>query len=259
LLVLAAFEWRLSATRTAARQLEKRVAERTEQLKAANELLREKATQDAVTAERTRLARDLHDAVTQTLFSATLIAEVLPELWKKNRPEGLRRLAELRQLTRGALAEMRTLLVELRPNALTEIPLPTLLRQLTDALAGRTGLDIQLHCHGEHGLPPDVQVGLYRIAQESLNNILKHAHASQAVVTLHISRSLRLTITDDGVGFDPAGVTPDHIGLRIMRERAEAIGAQFNVESSPGEGTQVSVVWEWHGADPTAPQEHLET
>jgi signal transduction histidine kinase/ligand-binding sensor domain-containing protein len=243
-LVLAAgFQWRLMATRANARSLEKRIAERTAELNQANELLREKATQDAVAAERSRLARDLHDAVTQTLFSATLIAEVLPELWEKNRTEGDRRLAELRQLTRGALAEMRTLLVELRPNALVEIPLPTLLRQLTDALIGRARIGIQLNCSGEIKLPAEVQVGLYRIAQESLNNIVKHARATQAVVTLYMSDSVRLSIADNGVGFDPAMVLPDHIGLRIMRERAEAIGGQFKVTSQPDEGTQISVIW----------------
>jgi signal transduction histidine kinase/streptogramin lyase len=243
LLLLAAFLWRLAQTRANARNLEARIAERTEALNAANELLREKATQDAVAAERTRLARDLHDAVTQTLFSATLIAEVLPDLWEKNRQEGDRRLEELRQLTRGALAEMRTLLVELRPNALIEIPLPTLLRQLTDALIGRARIKIQLSCSGEKKLPADVQIGLYRIAQESLNNIIKHARATQAVVTLNMGESVRLTISDDGAGFDPSIVMPDHIGLRIMRERAESIGAQFRVDSQPGEGTQISVVW----------------
>jgi signal transduction histidine kinase/ligand-binding sensor domain-containing protein len=244
LLVLAGFQWRLMATRAAARSLEQRMIERTEQLNKANELLREKATQDAVTAERTRLARDLHDAVTQTLFSATLIAEVLPDLWQKNRKEGDRRLEELRQLTRGALAEMRTLLVELRPNALIEVSLPTLLRQLSEALIGRARIDIQLHVSGERSLPPDVQVGLYRIAQEALNNVVKHSHASQAIVSLHISDSLRLSITDNGVGFDPSNVTADHFGLRSMRERAETIGAKFQVESSAEEGTQISVVLE---------------
>jgi len=243
LLAAAGFQWRLMSVRANARRLEKSIAERTEELNKANELLRQKATQEAVAGERTRLARDLHDAVTQTLFSATLIAEVLPELWKKNRTEGDRRLEELRQLTRGALAEMRTLLVELRPNALTEIPLPTLLRQLSDSLIGRTRLAIQLHCSGERKLPADVQIGLYRIAQEALNNIIKHARASQAVVTLNMADTVRLTIADDGAGFDPASVTADHIGLRIMRERAEAIGARFQVESAPGEGTTISVVW----------------
>jgi signal transduction histidine kinase len=243
LLIAAGFLWRLGQTRANAGLLEQRNAERTEALNNANELLREKATQDAVTAERTRLARDLHDAVTQTLFSATLIAEVLPELWEKNRQEGDRRLQELRQLTCGVLAEMRTLLVELRPNVLIEIPLPTLLRQLTDALVGRARNNIQLRCSGEKKLPADVQAGLYRIAQESLYNIVKHARATQAVVTLNMNETVRLKISDDGGGFDPSIVTPDHIGLRIMRERAESIGAQFRVDSQAGEGTQISVIW----------------
>lgn len=226
------------------RQLEQRIAERTEELNLANERLREKAAQDAVSAERTRLARDLHDAVTQTLFSTTLIADVLPDIWALNPDEGRRRLEEVRQLTRGALAEMRTLLVELRPNALVEVPLPTLLRQLTEALIGRSRMNIQLSAEGERKLPADVQVGLYRLAQEALNNVVKHARASQAVVTLRLGETVRLTVADNGVGFDPSTVTADHLGLKIMRERAEAIGAKLTIYSEPGEGTQVSVTWE---------------
>lgn len=224
-------------------QLEQRIAERTEELNLANERLREKAAQDAVTAERTRLARDLHDAVTQTLFSTTLIADVLPDIWAMNPDEGRRRLEEVRQLTRGALAEMRTLLVELRPNALVEVPLPTLLRQLTEALSGRSRINIELSAEGERKLPADVQVGLYRLAQEALNNVVKHAKASQAVVTLRLGETVRLTVADNGVGFDPSTVTADHLGLKIMRERAEAIGAKLTIYGEPGEGTQISVTW----------------
>lgn len=226
------------------RQLEQRIAERTQELNAANERLREKAALDAVAAERTRLARDLHDAVTQTLFSTTLIADVLPDLWAMNPEEGRRRLEELRQMTRGALAEMRTLLVELRPNALVEAPLATLLRQLTEAMVSRARIAIQLSAEGERKLPPDVQIGLYRIAQEALNNVVKHAKATQAVVTLRQDDAVRLTVADDGAGFDVRTVTADHLGLRIMRERAEAIGAHLRIYSEPGEGTQVSVLWD---------------
>lgn len=226
------------------RQLEQRIAERTEELNLANERLREKATQDAVAAERTRLARDLHDAVTQTLFSTTLIADVLPDIWETRGPdEGKRRLDEIRLLTRGALAEMRTLLVELRPNALVEIPLPTLLRQLTEALSGRARINIQLSAEGERKLPADVQVSLYRIAQEALNNVFKHSKASEAVVTLRMADSVRLTVVDNGAGFDPSTVTADHLGVKIMRERAEAIGAKLSIYSEPDDGTQISVVW----------------
>ena len=236
---------RLAAQEGEHRQLlEQRIAERTDELNLANERLREKAAQDAVTAERTRLARDLHDAVTQTLFSTTLIADVLPDIWAMNPDEGKRRLEEVRQLTRGALAEMRTLLVELRPNALVEVPLPTLLRQLTEALIGRSRISIQLSVEGERKLPADVQVGLYRLAQEALNNVVKHAKASQAVVTLRLGETVRLTVADNGVGFDPSTVTADHLGLKIMRERAEAIGAKLSIYSEIGEGSQISVIWQ---------------
>jgi len=225
------------------RLLEQRITERTEELNLANERLREKATQDAVVAERTRLARDLHDAVTQTLFSTTLIADVLPDIWEMNPDEGRRRLDEIRLLTRGALAEMRTLLVELRPNALVEVPLPTLLRQLTEALSGRARINIQLSAEGERKLPADVQISLYRIAQEALNNVFKHSKASEAVVTLRMGDTVRLTVADNGAGFDPSTVTADHLGVKIMRERADAIGAKLSIYSEPGEGTQISVVW----------------
>jgi signal transduction histidine kinase len=133
--------------------------------------------------------------------------------------------------------------VELRPNALVEVPLPTLLRQLTEALAGRSRVSLQLSTEGERKLPADVQVGLYRLAQEALNNIIKHAQASQAVVTLRLGETVRLTVADNGVGFDPSTITADHLGLKIMRERAEAMGAKFTLYSEPGEGTQISVIW----------------
>ena len=225
------------------RILEQRITERTEELNKANEMLQQKATQEAVSAERTRLARDLHDAVTQTLFSATLIADVLPDIWSMNQEEGRRRLGELRQLTRGALAEMRTLLVELRPNALVEVPLPTLLRQLSEALTGRARIDIQFSSEGEGKLPPDVQVAFYRIAQETLNNVVKHSKASQAAVMLRLGEQVRLSVTDNGTGFDPEKVTADHLGLKIMCERSDAIGAKFSLYSEPGDGTQVTITW----------------
>ncbi len=209
-----------------------------------NANLYQQAEETAAIAERTRLARDLHDAVTQTLFSASLIAEVLPDLWNINQAEGLRRLEELRELTRGSLAEMRTLLVELRPNALTEIPLADLLRQLCESLIGRARLPIQCSVEGEKRLPPEVQISLYRIAQEALNNVVKHSKATQVAVTLRLDGRVRLSIADDGCGFDPSTVSPDHLGLKIMRERAEAISARITIHSEPSEGTQISVVWE---------------
>jgi signal transduction histidine kinase len=190
------------------------------------------------------LARDLHDAVTQTLFSASLTADVLPDLWDMDVEEAKKSTEELRQLTRGALAEMRTLLLELRPATLTQTRLNDLIKQLCEALVGRSRLPITLTVEGECKLPPDVQIAFYRIAQESLNNVFKYARATRVDVNLHLSPSLvHLETCDDGVGFDMSTVKPTSMGMRIMRERADSIGAHLNVNSSPGAGTCVEVTW----------------
>ena len=225
-----------------------------------NARLYEQAQDLAAMQERQRLARDLHDSVSQTLFSASLTAQVLPRLWERHPEEGQQCLTELSRLTRGALAEMRTLLVELRPNVLVETRLGDLLRQLAEAITSRTRMLVQVITEGHATLPPDVQVALYRIAQEALNNVAKHAGASQAIVRLQYSRPSRhncqmvrltmarrlgveLNINDDGRGFQQAGISADHLGLGIMRERAEAIDAALMIESEIGCGTHVVVIW----------------
>jgi PAS domain S-box-containing protein len=209
-----------------------------------NSRLRAQIEQAAVSAERDRLARDLHDAVTQTLFSASLIAEAMPRVWESNPEEGRRGLEELRQLTRGALAEMRTLLVELRPAALTEKPMDELLRHLTEATTGRTRVPVALTVDGDTSLQPDLQIALYRIAQEALNNVARHAGASQASVSLNCRLGyVTLHISDDGRGFDPDDILPDRLGMGSMRERAAAIGAELEIKSQLGSGTQVTVDW----------------
>jgi signal transduction histidine kinase len=139
---------------------------------------------------------------------------------------------------------MRTLLLELRPSALIEASLGDLLRQLADAFTGRTRIAATVTVSGQSDLPPDVQVALYRIAQETLNNVAKHSGASEVQLTLRSQPGhLEMRIADDGRGFDANGVSPDHLGLGIMRERAEGIGARMTVASEPGEGTEVIVVW----------------
>ena len=227
-----------------------------------NARLYEEAQQAAASQERSRLARDLHDAVTQTLFSASLIAEVLPSLWESDPAEGQQLLGELRQLTRGALAEMRALLLELRPAALVEADLGDLLRQLAESVSGRTGIPVAVSLLGcpVPELSDEVHVALYRIAQEALNNVIKHARASRAEVELKCGReveeaeesegteegegvTVRLRIADNGQGFDPGLVSPEHLGLGIIRERALAIGAALHIESQVGRGTVIEVVW----------------
>jgi signal transduction histidine kinase len=213
----------------------------------ANDRLREQAKQTAVAMERSRLARELHDAVTQTIFSASLIAETVPPVWETDQEEGRKLLQELRQLTRGALAEMRTLLLELRPAALEESRLPDLLKQLSEAVTGRTGVPVRTQVKETCEIPVNVKVALYRIAQESLNNVMKHARASNVEVSLSgcsHGNGVLLSVEDDGRGFDLSGVPADRLGLKIIRERAQAIGASLSIETQPGQGTQVSV--EWH-------------
>jgi ligand-binding sensor domain-containing protein/signal transduction histidine kinase len=225
-----------------------------------NARLYEQAQRLAVVEERGRIARDLHDAVTQTLFSASLIAEALPAIWASDRQEGEQLLQELRQLSRGALAEMRTLLLELRPAALMEADLGDVVRQLAEAAAGRAGVRVNVQISGKCKLPSDVHVAFYRIAQEALNNVVKHARAAEVNVTLtrwagpalaqdaagaaavgpgHVE----LVVADDGRGFTVDEAPPDHLGLSIIRERAQAVGARLDIESAPGRGTRIRVQW----------------
>jgi two-component system nitrate/nitrite sensor histidine kinase NarX len=231
-----------------------------------NAELYEHAQALAVLQERQRLAQNLHDAVNQSLFSAGLIAEVLPRLWERDQAEARRSLEDLRRLTRGALAEMRSLLAELRPSVLTDSSLGDLLRQLANAFTGRTNIPVSLKIAGEHVLPAEIQVVLYRICQEALNNIAKHAGASKVEIDLQYEagtaldggitlgqaggsqevaiRSVEICIRDDGHGFDTGELSsPGHYGLGMMRERAESAQAQLTVTSQPGNGTEIRLHW----------------
>jgi signal transduction histidine kinase len=221
-----------------------------------NAQLYKQAQTVATLEERQRLAQNLHDAVNQSLFSASLIAEVLPRLWERSPDEGRQSLEDLRRLTRGAMAEMRGLLAELRPLVLTDSELGDLLRQLGDALTGRTNIPVTVTIAGlgtlpdhsslqEYGaLPADVQVALYRVCQEAMNNIAKHAWASQVEIDLHYDAgTVELHIRDNGRGFDPAHIPSGHYGLSIMHERAEAVGAVLTIVSQPGHGTEIIIRW----------------
>jgi PAS domain S-box-containing protein len=210
-----------------------------------NARLYSQAQELAAVEERSRIAHDLHDAVSQTLWSACLIADGLPAVWDKDPSEGRRNLDTLRQMTRGALAEMRALLLELRPAALAEVDLGELLRQLTQAFTGRTRIPVALIITERRMLPPEVQATLYRITQEALNNIARHAAASQVAVYLcHEPGRVELRVCDNGIGFKLDEVAPGHLGIGIMRERAESIGASLKIDSQVGRGTTVEASWE---------------
>jgi two-component system nitrate/nitrite sensor histidine kinase NarX len=198
----------------------------------------------AAMQERQRLAQNLHDAVNQSLFSAGLIADVLPRLWDRDQEEARKSLEDLRRLTRAAQAEMRALLAELRPSALTDTDLGDLLHLLGNALAGRLNIPVNVTVAKEVVLPAEVQVVFYRVCQEALNNITKHAKASHVEIELqHEGGLVELWVHDDGSGFEEAPLLKGHYGLSMMRERAEAVGAQFTITSQPGQGTEISMQW----------------
>ena len=161
-------------------------------------------------------------------------------------------LALLDKLTKGALAELRALLLELRPEHLTATPLDRLLNQLAEAFTGRMGTPVQVttNCDPHYKPPPVVQVAVYRIAQEAMNNVAKHAQAQNVTINLTLRPGmLRLGILDDGRGFDARALARERLGISIMQARAAEIGAQLTIDSAPGMGTQIFLVWGETAAD----------
>ncbi|MDQ3929221.1 MAG: GAF domain-containing sensor histidine kinase, partial [Chloroflexota bacterium] len=213
----------------------------------ANGRLFEQAQGKAALEERQRLARELHDSVTQELFSISLTSRSIQLLLER---EGVRspsiteKMVDLRQLTQGALAEMRALIFELRPGALEEEGLLQALRKHAAAVQGRELLQVKVTAV-EASIPrlkPNAEESLYRIAQEALHNVVKHAHARQVEIKLAVEEGdLVLQVCDDGRGFEVSQVPAGHMGLNTMGQRASALGGEYRVRSKPGEGTVVSV------------------
>ncbi|MFP4437918.1 MAG: GAF domain-containing protein [Chloroflexaceae bacterium] len=206
-------------------------------------LLTEQGEQIAVLEERRRLARELHDSVTQSLFSMSLLAQVIPDLWEIDRDEARQSLQQIRELTRSGLAEMRALLFELRPAATTEQSLAQALQQQVMAFEQRTRIPVVVEIQEEDAIPEVVQPTLLRITQEALMNIERHAHAQRVDLFLTGRSPMQLRISDDGQGFDPAQIEPGHFGLISMRERAAILHAHLTIRSAPGQGT--TILFEW--------------
>jgi PAS domain S-box-containing protein len=203
------------------------------------------AEQDAaIRQERERLARELHDSVTQTLYSASLIADTMPAMWQKKPAVAEANLAHLGVLLRTSLAEMRTLLHELRPSTLRDRTLGQLVAPLIEAARTRTMATVTFDLRGETIYPIEITLALFRIVQEGLNNVVKHAEATEVRVEMACeSGGVDLSIRDNGRGFDPANLAAGHLGIGIMRERAAKIDAAFQLKSKPGKGTHLHVAW----------------
>jgi PAS domain S-box-containing protein len=213
------------------------------------ETMREHEAERATQEERTRIARDLHDSVTQSLFAATLKAEALSIASGEEAPGITAAAEDVRRLSRGALAQMRTLLLELRGDPVDDVPLQQLLRNLVEAAESRANVKVALTLDEGSALPQKVHETVYRITQEALNNVVRHAKAQTAWVQLGTGPShARLVIGDDGCGFDHGSVEPGHFGLKSMGERVSDSGGKLAVRSAPGEGTVLEAEWRSEGS-----------
>jgi signal transduction histidine kinase len=195
----------------------------------------------AALQERQRLSRELHDSVSQALYGIALGSRTARTLLDRDPSSAVEPLEYVLSLAEAGLAEMRALIFELRPEALESDGLIAALEKQAAALHARHEIRVNTDlCDVEPPMPPETKEALYRIAQEAMQNTVKHAGAANVDLRLEQDNgSVALEVRDDGSGFDPSGYFPGHVGLRSMRERATQIGGTLEIESAPGEGTRV--------------------
>jgi signal transduction histidine kinase len=225
-----------------------------------NAKLYQQAEQLAVMKERSRLARELHDSVTQALYSMTLLAEAAGrQVGTANLERVENYLARLGEAAQQSLKEMRLLVHELRPPVLEKEGLVGALQQRLDAVEGRSGVETRLRVAGTLEVPAPVEEELYRIAQEALNNALKHAAATLVTIRIRADdQGVDLEIADNGIGFNPEAVSDrGGVGLVSMRERAERLDGSLTIISASGEGTRVRINVQMSGNVPTVSQSLL--
>ncbi|MEA2218990.1 MAG: hypothetical protein QOJ35_1616 [Solirubrobacteraceae bacterium] len=208
-----------------------------------NARLHERSRELSIVEERNRLARELHDAVTQKLFGVVLAAESGSALLARDVAGAGAQLALVRELAGEAMEELRSVIVHLRPPALEAEGLAVALGKHVDVLRRAHRRAIELDVAGDCAVPARVEADVFRIAQEALHNALRHASAERIVVRLRCEdERVELAVVDDGVGFDPAVVRSRRLGLTTMAERARAIDGALDVASAPGAGTTVRLV-----------------
>lgn len=198
----------------------------------------------ATLEERSRIARELHESVTQTLYAVAMMAEALPGTLDEDRPSAFQAAGEIRELTLTALAELRALLLELRPERIAAMTLPALLRDEAALVSSRADIAVDVDMDADGGATTETKVAVYRVVRELLSNIARHADATRVSLRLRAREgSGEVTITDDGVGFVPDKVGVGHHGLSIARERLATVGADLQLTSRPGRGTRAVVRW----------------
>jgi signal transduction histidine kinase len=202
-----------------------------------------RAQELAAVEERNRLARELHDSVSQALYGIGLGARTAQAMWENDQTLVKESIDYVLALAEAALVEMRALIFELRPESLENEGLVTVLAKQAASLQTRHGLQVELDLGDEPALPFEVKENLYRIAREALHNIIKHAGATRVTLRLKlIDERLTLQIIDNGAGFDVKGDFPGHLGLRSMQERIDQLGGQLELWSALGQGTRLTVM-----------------
>lgn len=208
-----------------------------------NARLYEQAQSAAILRERQRMAQELHDSVNQDLFAASTYADLLPKAIHK-KPQLVAQYAhDISKLIRGAVDQMRMILIELHPDSLTTTGLEVLIQQLCNVFSRQTELSLNLNSsNSKIILEEKVQIAIYRIAQEALHNISKHAQATQINVTLRLSKEeLFLMIEDNGLGFNQEAISDLQFGISGMCERAQSINANLQIDSKIGAGTKITL------------------
>jgi signal transduction histidine kinase len=209
-----------------------------------NARLRTQVRQTAVTAERNRLARDLHDSVAQALYSMTLYAEATNRAMAAGKQDVVtENMRELHDMAREAMLDMRLLIFELHPPVLEDEGLVAALQARIAAVESRGGVQVEVCTDGERRLPLPIEEALYWITQEALNNAVKHAKAQHVTVQLRFDEEKAyLEVRDDGLGFDAADAElAGGLGMRGIKERVRQIDAKLHIDSIPEEGTSVKV------------------
>jgi signal transduction histidine kinase len=207
-----------------------------------NARLYQQAQQFAAVEERQRLARELHDSVSQALYGIALGARTARTLMERDPAKAIEPMDYVLQLAEAGLTEMRALIFELRPESLETEGLVAAIEKQVASTRARYGLEVDAELCEEPSVPIELKEAVFRVVQESLHNIVKHAHASHVHVALACTETdLTLDVRDDGVGFDPDGSFPGHMGLKSMRERTIKFGGKTTISSAPGKGSHVRV------------------